>query len=55
MFADCLDLDDINTLVCTTRALNWLLTPYMYRRSKDLKSRDRRPYFLKAVDAGVEM
>jgi ankyrin repeat protein len=54
MFADCLDLDDINTLVRTTRALNRLLTPYMYRRAKDLKSRNgyRRPYFLRAVDAG---
>jgi ankyrin repeat protein len=54
MFADCLDLDDINTLVRTTRALNQLLTPYMYRRAKDLRSRNpnRWPYFLWAVDAG---
>jgi ankyrin repeat protein len=52
MFADCLDLHDISTLVRTTRALNRLLTPYLYRRAKDLKSRHGRPYFLKAVDAG---
>jgi ankyrin repeat protein len=53
-FTDCLDLDDINTLVRTTRALNRLLTPYIYRRAKDLRSRNpyRRPYFLRAVDAG---
>jgi ankyrin repeat protein len=53
MFADCLDLDDIITLVHTTRDLNRLLTLYMYRRAKDLKSRYfGRPYFLRAVDAG---
>jgi hypothetical protein len=54
MFADCLDLDDINTLVRTTRALNWLLIPYMYWRAKDLGSRYEygRPYFLQAVKAG---
>jgi ankyrin repeat protein len=54
MFADCLDIDDINTLVRTTRDLNRLLTPYMYRRAKDLRSRNpnRWPYFLRAVDAG---
>jgi ankyrin repeat protein len=52
MFADYLDLDDINTLVRTTRALNRLLTPYMYRCAKDLVSRCGRPYFLRAVKAG---
>jgi ankyrin repeat protein len=52
MIADSLDLDDINTLVRTTRGLNELLISYMYRRAKDLKSRDGRPYFLEAVDAG---
>jgi ankyrin repeat protein len=52
MFADCLDLHDINTLVRTTRALNWLLTPHMYRCAKDLVSRCGRPYFLRAVKAG---
>jgi ankyrin repeat protein len=52
MFADCLALDDINTLVRTTWALNRLLTPYMYRRSKDLESWSGRPYFLQAVNAG---
>jgi ankyrin repeat protein len=51
VFADCLDLDDLNSLVRTSRALNQLLTPYMYRRAKDLMSRDGRPYFLEAVDA----
>jgi ankyrin repeat protein len=54
MFADCLDLHDINTLVRTTRALNRLLTPYMYRFAKDLRSRSGygTPYFLRAVEAG---
>jgi ankyrin repeat protein len=52
MFADYLDLNDINTLVRTTRALNQLLTPFMYRFAKDLNSRDGRPYFLEAVDLG---
>jgi ankyrin repeat protein len=52
MFADYLDLDDINTLVRTTRALNRLLAPYMYRCAKDLVSRSGRPYFLRAVKAG---
>jgi hypothetical protein len=52
MFADCLDLHDINTLVRTTRALNRLLTPYMYRCAKDLVSRCGRPYYLRAVKAG---
>jgi hypothetical protein len=53
MIADCLDLVDIHSLVRTARAENGLLTPYMYRRAKDLRSRDGRPYFLKAVDAGI--
>jgi ankyrin repeat protein len=52
MFADNLELDDINTLVRTTRALNRLLSPYMYLRAKDQNSRNGRPYFLQAVDAG---
>jgi ankyrin repeat protein len=54
MFADCLDLYDINTLVRTSRALNRLLTPYMYRCAKDLVSKCGygRPYFLRAVEAG---
>jgi ankyrin repeat protein len=52
MFADCLDVNDINALVRTTRALNGLLTPYIYRRAKDRRSRDvyGKPYFLRAVD-----
>jgi ankyrin repeat protein len=29
-----------------------LLSPYMYRRAKDQRTRTGRPYFLKAVDAG---
>jgi hypothetical protein len=54
MFADRLYVDDINALVRTTRALNWLLTPYMYRRAKDLRSGYwyQVPYFLRAVEAG---
>jgi ankyrin repeat protein len=54
MFADCLHLYDINTLVRTTRALNRLLTPYMYRCAKDLRSRCGygMPCFLLAVKAG---
>jgi ankyrin repeat protein len=51
MFADCLALDDINTLVRTSRALNRFFTPYMYHRAKDLYSNSRRPYFSRAVDA----
>jgi ankyrin repeat protein len=52
IFADCLDLDDINILVRTSRALNQLLTPYMYRRAKDGHSKLGKPYFLRAVDTG---
>jgi hypothetical protein len=52
MFADCLDVDDINSLARTSRAENRLLTTYMYRRARDLCSSDERPYFLKAVKAG---
>jgi hypothetical protein len=54
MFADYLHLDDINTPVRTARALNRLLTPFMYRRAKDPGSRNGygRPYFLGAVKAG---
>jgi hypothetical protein len=49
---DSLDLEDINSLVCTSRAENRLLTPYMYRHAKDLKSRYARPCILRAVDGG---
>jgi hypothetical protein len=52
MFADCLEQDDISTLVRTTRALDQFLTPYLYRRAKDEESRDGRPFVLKTVDAG---
>jgi hypothetical protein len=54
MFADRLYVNEITTLVRTTRALNWLLNPYMYRRAKDTRSWRGygRPYFLRAVEAG---
>jgi ankyrin repeat protein len=52
MLADRLDLNDINSLLLTSRAEHRLLTPYMYRHAKDLKSRHRRPYFLHAVNSG---
>jgi ankyrin repeat protein len=54
MFADCLNLHDINSLMRTSRAENGLLTPYMYRLAKDLEStrRYRGPYVFEAVDAG---
>jgi hypothetical protein len=61
MFADCLDVHDINSLARTSRAEERLLTPYMYRCARDLDSSDWRadmkavewsdwgPYFLEAV------
>jgi hypothetical protein len=49
--ADNLGVGDINALVCTSRAMNRLLTPYMYRRAKNLCSKSR-PFFLRAVDSG---
>jgi ankyrin repeat protein len=52
MFADCLEINDINTLVRTSWALKRLLAPYMYRRAKDGYSRGGRPFFLRAVDTG---
>jgi hypothetical protein len=52
MFADNLELDDINTLVRTSQAMNQLLNPYLYRRARHLYSRCGRPYFLRAVDLG---
>jgi hypothetical protein len=52
MFADCLDVHDINSLARTSRAEKRLLTPYMYRRARDPCSSDARPYFLKAVAGG---
>jgi ankyrin repeat protein len=53
MLADRLDLADVSTLVRTTRALNLLLAQYIYRRAKDLRSRNQygKPYFLRAVAA----
>jgi ankyrin repeat protein len=50
--ADNLGLDDINALARTSRALNCLLTPYMYLRAKNLRTRRGRPYFLLAIDGG---
>jgi hypothetical protein len=52
MFADCLDFDNINSLVRTNRVLNRLATRYMYRRAEELKSRNGRPYVLEAIHAG---
>jgi hypothetical protein len=52
MFADCLDIDDINTLVRTSWAIIRLFTQYMYRRAKDRYSGGGRPYFLRAADTG---
>jgi ankyrin repeat protein len=52
MLADNLELVDINALARTSQAVNQLLTPYMYRRAKDLRTRNGRPYFLRAVDSG---
>jgi ankyrin repeat protein len=54
LFADCLDVHDINSLARTSRAEKRLLTPYMYRCAKDLRSRGGygMPYFLLAVKAG---
>jgi hypothetical protein len=50
--AEYLDLDDIGTLLRTTRSLYQLLAPYSYRRAKDERSRDGTLYFLRAVDGG---
>jgi hypothetical protein len=52
MFADHLGIRDVNALACTCRAVYSLLTPYMYRRAKRLRTRFGRPYFLRAVDFG---
>jgi ankyrin repeat protein len=52
MFADCLDVHDINSLARTSRAEKRLLTPYLYRRARDLESSNWRPYFIEAIDAG---
>jgi ankyrin repeat protein len=52
IFADNLGLRDIHALVRTSRALNRLMTPYMYRLAKQLRTRSGRPYFLRAVDTG---
>jgi hypothetical protein len=49
-FADNLDVDDINAFARTSRGLNRLLTPYMYRRADHEHSIRARPYFLRAVD-----
>jgi ankyrin repeat protein len=50
--ADNLGVSDINALLRTSRELNWLLTPYIYRRARNLRRSSGRPYFLREVDAG---
>jgi hypothetical protein len=50
MFADRVEIDYINAVLRTARAMNGLLTQYMYRHTKDRCSRNRRPYFLRTVD-----
>jgi ankyrin repeat protein len=52
MFADYLELNDINNFVRTSREINRRLTPFMYRRAKARQSIRGRPYFLLAVDSG---
>ena len=52
MFAEELGIYDIKALATTCREMNKLLTPFMYRRAKDSKTKDGRPYFLLAVDHG---
>jgi ankyrin repeat protein len=50
MFADNLEIRDINALVNTSRVINLVLTRYMYRRAVHQLSRSGRPFFLTAVD-----
>jgi ankyrin repeat protein len=52
LFADHLALHDISSLLRTSRELNWLLTPYLYRQAMNRRTITRRPYFLHAVDTG---
>jgi hypothetical protein len=49
-FTDCLDV----TPSCTPHhpGENRLLTPFMYRRARELKSRYERTYIFEAVNAG---
>jgi ankyrin repeat protein len=50
MFADYLDVHDINSLARTSRAEKRLLTPYMYRRARDLDSSDWRAFFMQVFE-----
>jgi ankyrin repeat protein len=52
MFADQLELVDVNALARTSRALHMLLSRYIYRRAKSLVTRKGRPFFLVAADRG---
>jgi hypothetical protein len=52
MFADHLGVGDINALMRTSHSVNRILARYIYRRAKHIRSRNGRPYFLEAVDAG---
>jgi hypothetical protein len=52
MFADNLGLNDVRALANTSRAVNRVLTPYMYLRARHLLTSQGRPYFLRAVDTG---
>jgi ankyrin repeat protein len=52
MFADTLELRDINALVCTSRVLNQLLTPFMYSRAKHERSRCGMLYSFRVVSEG---
>jgi ankyrin repeat protein len=51
--AEKLELRDLNALARTSRALNEILTTYMYRRAKNLgKEFGGNPFFLDAVERG---
>jgi ankyrin repeat protein len=52
MFADQLELVDVNALARTSRGLHVLLRKYIYRRAKSLVTRTGRPFFLVAADRG---
>ena len=52
MFAEELRIHDVNALARTCRAMNELLTRFMYSRFRKSRTKQRRPYFLLAVDDG---
>jgi ankyrin repeat protein len=52
MFADRLEVVDVNALARTSRALHMLLSRYIYRRAKSLVTTKGRPFFLVAADLG---